>query len=156
MTISSPPLLYRRRAGVFRDPGVGPKPADLRQNFYQYNLIIPQSRWWRSIVKLSNFVLHPLDTLQHMLYADTKMQHKNYYTTTELGKIMGLNRSQVYRKIKSGEIPAVKAGRYNLVPRFYVDSLLGELEKDDKKRIQSAVNKTIKQYGEVIKMLGDK
>lgn len=84
------------------------------------------------------------------------MQQKEFYTTTELGKIMGLSRSQIFRKIKNKEIPSEKIGRINLVPRFYVDSLLGQLEKDDQRRIQSAIDKTIREYGEVIKMLGDK
>lgn len=94
--------------------------------------------------------------MQQKLYININMQQKEFYTTTELGKIMGLSRSQIFRKIKNKEIPSEKIGRINLVPRFYVDSLLGQLEKDDQRRIQSAIDKTIREYGEVIKMLGDK
>lgn len=101
-------------------------------------------------------MLYSLDTMQQKLYININMQQKEFYTTTELGKIMGLSRSQIFRKIKNKEIPSEKIGRINLVPRFYVDSLLGQLEKDDQRRIQSAIDKTIREYGEVIKMLGDK
>lgn len=101
-------------------------------------------------------MLHSLDIMQQKLYININMQQKEFYTTTELGKIMGLSRSQIFRKIKNKEIPSEKIGRINLVPRFYVDSLLGQLEKDDQRRIQSAIDKTIREYGEVIKMLGDK
>jgi excisionase family DNA binding protein len=94
--------------------------------------------------------------MQQVLYIIINMQHKEFYTTSEIGKIMGLSRSQIFRKIKKREIPAKKVGRFNLVPRSYVDALLGKLEQDDQRQIQSAINKTIREYGEVIKMLGDK
>lgn len=83
------------------------------------------------------------------------MQHKEFYTTSELAKIIGLSRSQVFRKIQNGEIPSEKAGRINLVPRLFVDEFLGRVAQKDELNITRAVKKTMGEYGEVIKMLKD-
>lgn len=83
------------------------------------------------------------------------MQHKEFYTTSELAKIIGLSRSQVFRKIQNGEIPSEKVGRINLVPRLFVDEFLGRVAQKDELNITRAVKKTMGEYGEVIKMLKD-
>jgi len=100
-------------------------------------------------------MLHPLDSMQLMLYNNYCMQHKEFYTTTEIAKIIGLSRSQVFRKIQNGEIPSEKMGRYNLVPRFFVDAFLGRVAQQDERQIAQAVSKTMGEYGDVIKMLKD-
>lgn len=82
------------------------------------------------------------------------MQHKEYLTIPELAKIMGLSRSQVFRKVKAGLIPHQQVGRVYLIPREYADSILGQLTEGDQKQIEKAVKKVVHQYGEVIKKLG--
>lgn len=101
-------------------------------------------------------MLHSLDIIQQKLYININMQQKEFYTTSEAADIIGLSRSQVFRKLKAGKIPYKKVGRYHLIPRSFIDSFLGKLAQEDKKEIKSAVKKTIREYGEVIKMLGDK
>ncbi len=83
------------------------------------------------------------------------MQHKNFYTVPELAKIIGLSRSQIFRRVQANLIPHQKAGRIYLVPRSYVDSVLGEITTEDQKEIEKAVKKVIRQYGDVIKKLGE-
>ena len=77
-----------------------------------------------------------------------------FITIPRLAKEIGLSRSQVFRKVKAGEIPAHKIGRIFLVPKDYADSILGIMTEKDKKLIIKAVDKTIKEYGEVLKKLG--
>jgi len=83
------------------------------------------------------------------------MQQKEFYTTPELAKILGLSRSQVFRKIQNGEIPSEKIGRINLIPRLFVDDFLGRVAQKDELNITRAVKKTMGEYGDVIKMLKD-
>ena len=80
---------------------------------------------------------------------------EKYITTTEAGEILGLDRTQVFRLIKSGKIPAEKIGGNYLIS---IDSLgvdTGKLTDKQKKMIEKSVKQVFEQYGEVIKKLGE-
>lgn len=79
----------------------------------------------------------------------------SYITIPQLAKILGLSRVTVYRKVKSGEIPATKIGHAYLVSNEEISKVLSkELTETAKKRIDNAVKKTVKEYWEVLKLLG--
>ena len=83
------------------------------------------------------------------------MKEKKYTSIPELAKLLGLSRIAVYNKVKKGEIKAEKIGRNYAIPYRYVLSILGKtLDAEDKKEIDLAVKKTVKEYGEVLKLLG--
>jgi len=80
---------------------------------------------------------------------------KKYISIPEAAKIMGLSRIAVFRKVKNGEIPAIKIGRTYAIAANSLDSLIGKaLNETQKKEIDSAVRKTVKEYGETLKLLG--
>lgn len=83
------------------------------------------------------------------------MQHQDFYTIPDLAKLIGLSRSQVFRRVKANLIPHQKVGHEYLIPKEYVDSILGEMTVSDQKKIEKAVNRVIRQYGDVIKKLGE-
>lgn len=85
------------------------------------------------------------------------MQDKKneYVTIPELAKILGLSRIAVFKKVKKGEINAVKVGRNYAISRKNIESLLGTiLGEEEKKEIDRAVKKTVTEYGETLKLLG--
>lgn len=83
------------------------------------------------------------------------MKDKEYYTIPELAKILGISRIAVYKKVKKGQIKAKKVGKIYAISKKYVASVLGkELSEIEKKEIEKAVKKTVKEYGEVLKLLG--
>ncbi|MCM8790234.1 MAG: helix-turn-helix domain-containing protein [Candidatus Omnitrophica bacterium] len=84
------------------------------------------------------------------------MDEKNKYVSIpELAKILGLSRIAVFKKVKKGVIKAAKIGRNYAIPRSYVDSILGKtLAVSSKKEIAAAVKKTVKEYGQTLKLLG--
>lgn len=83
------------------------------------------------------------------------MSKKEYISIPELAKILGISRIAVYKKVKNGQIKAEKIGRNYAIPQKYLMALLGkELKKEDKQKIDLAINKTIEEYGEVLKLLG--
>jgi len=78
-----------------------------------------------------------------------------FITIPQLARILGLSRIAVYKQVKSGKIKAQKAGRMYLIPAESINGLLGKQLSDmDKDQIETAVHKTIKDYGEVIRLLG--
>jgi len=80
-----------------------------------------------------------------------------YITIPQLAKMMGVSRVTIYRKVKAGEIPAIKVGHAYVISDKEIYKILGkELSKTDKNRISKAVRKTIKEYGEVLRLLGNK
>ena len=86
---------------------------------------------------------------------DRCMENKEFYTIPELAKILGISRIAVYKKVRKGEIKAKKIGRMYVIPKKYVDQILGnELGQKEKEEIERAVRKTVKEYGEVLKLLG--
>jgi len=80
---------------------------------------------------------------------------KQLLSTIELAKILGISRIAVFKKIKSGEIKAQKAGRNFVISRSDLAKILGNTLSEEKKRdIEKSVKKTIKEYGETLKLLG--
>lgn len=83
------------------------------------------------------------------------MKKEEYITIPQLAKILGISRIAVYKRVKKGEIKAVRIGRSFAIPKRYILAILGKsLEEEDKKKIDQAVKKTVKEYGEVLKLLG--
>lgn len=85
------------------------------------------------------------------------MQSKEneYVTIPELAKILGLSRIAVFKKVKKGEIKAIKIGKTYGISRKHVESLLGKvLGEDEKKEIDLAVKRTVSEYGQTLKLLG--
>lgn len=76
-------------------------------------------------------------------------------STAELAKILGISRIAVFQKIKQGSIKAVKVGRNFVIDQADVTHLLGgEVTSKQKKDIEAAVDKTIAEYGETLRLLG--
>jgi len=78
-----------------------------------------------------------------------------YISLPQLAELLGISRIAVYYRVKKGEIKAIKIGRSYAVPKSSLVSILGQsLGKEDKKEIGRAVKKIVKEYGEVLKKLG--
>ncbi|MBI5574119.1 MAG: helix-turn-helix domain-containing protein [Elusimicrobia bacterium] len=78
-----------------------------------------------------------------------------YITIPKLAEILGISRIAVYKKVKKGEIKAMKIGRNYVIHRKFVDNIFGkELNSQEKREIDTAVRKTVREYGEVLKLLG--
>ena len=83
------------------------------------------------------------------------MAKNEYISIPQLAKILGISRIAVYKRVKKGQIKAIKVGRSFAIPKKDIVNILGRaLTKDDKKEIDEAVKKTVKEYGEVLKLLG--
>jgi len=53
------------------------------------------------------------------------------------------------------KIKALKIGRNYAVPKKIIANILGKtLNEEEKREIDAAVKKTVKEYGEVLKLLG--
>jgi len=83
------------------------------------------------------------------------MENKDFYTISELAGILGISRVAVFKKIKSGQIQAIKIGSIFAIPKKELESILGKtLSKEQKKVIDEGVRKTVKEYGQTLKLLG--
>jgi len=83
------------------------------------------------------------------------MADNKFLSTTELARILGISRIAVFRKIKKGQIKAVKAGRNYIIDTRDVGNILGTtLSATDKHVVDDAVNKTVSEYGETLRLLG--
>ena len=87
------------------------------------------------------------------------MTKKEYLSITEVAKLLGLSRTAIHNKVKSGEIKATRIGNAYAVPESEVKRLVGDivghpLSDKEKRKIDEIVQKTVKEYGEVLKMLG--
>ena len=83
------------------------------------------------------------------------MDKKQFFSTVELAKILGISRIAVFKKIKSGEIKAEKVGRNFIIDKKNLVEILGNtLTEENKREIEKSVKKTVKEYGETLKLLG--
>lgn len=81
------------------------------------------------------------------------MNRNDYLTTGELAQILGVSRVTVFKKIKKGEIKAIKIGRNFVIEKKYLDQI-NDLTESQKEEISKSVGKTLKEYGETLRLLG--
>lgn len=83
------------------------------------------------------------------------MKNKDFVTTMELAEILGISRIAVFKKIKAGRIKASRVGRNYLIARKDLTEILGgSLSKSEKDEIDGSVKKTVAEYGETLRLLG--
>lgn len=83
------------------------------------------------------------------------MGKERFLSTTELAKLLGISRVAVFKRIKKGKIKATKVGPNFIINKKDLGEMLGEVLSPAKKQeIDKAVTKTIKEYGETLKLLG--
>jgi excisionase family DNA binding protein len=83
------------------------------------------------------------------------MEEKEFLSTSELAKILGISRIAVHKKIKKGEIKAAKVGRNYVIAEKDLGGVLERvLSPQSKKELTEAVRKTIGEYGETLRLLG--
>ncbi len=83
------------------------------------------------------------------------MAKEKYLTIPELAKLLGVSRIAIYNRVKKGQIPATKIGRTYIITDQTIANILGKgVTREGKKRIDAAVRKTVREYGEVLKQLG--
>lgn len=81
--------------------------------------------------------------------------NKAFLSSTEVALALGISRVAVHKKIKSGEIPAEKVGRNYVIPASVLGGILGtHVSESKKEQIQRAVQKTVREYGEALRLLG--
>lgn len=82
---------------------------------------------------------------------------KEFLSTIEAAKILGISRVALFNKIKSGKIEAMKVGRNYIVPSGEIMrmSKKGELSNAEKAKIDEGVDRVISEYGETLKLLKD-
>lgn len=78
-----------------------------------------------------------------------------YVTIPELARMLGLSRITVFKKVKKGEIKAIKIGKTYGIPQKSLDAIFGKvLGEEQKTEIDRAVKKTVSEYGATLKLLG--
>jgi excisionase family DNA binding protein len=83
------------------------------------------------------------------------MTNEKYITIPELARLLGVSRIAIYNRVRKGQIPAEKIGRTYVITDQTVADILGkEVTKRGKKRIDAAVQKIVRDYGEALKKLG--
>ena len=80
---------------------------------------------------------------------------QDFVSTIEAAKIIGLNRTQVFRLIKAGKLPATRVGRNYIIKKKDLGILTDEITPKEKKKIEKAVDKVFEEYGDVLKKLGE-
>ncbi|MDO8601442.1 MAG: helix-turn-helix domain-containing protein [bacterium] len=82
-------------------------------------------------------------------------KNSQFVSTAEVAKILGISRIAVFKKIKNGEIKATKVGRAFIVEKKDILEISGNvLSEENKRGIEEAVAKTVKEYGETLRLLG--
>lgn len=86
---------------------------------------------------------------------DMSVDKREVYSVTEVAKLMGISRTHVLRKIKVGEIPATKVGKTYIINRSDLPGIYRHITDKDKKEVETAVNRTLSEYEDVIRKLGN-
>jgi len=80
---------------------------------------------------------------------------KEYYSTVEAANILRVSRKTVFQWARNGKIKAIRVGRNYVIPHETILEMLGKTIGIEKKvAIENAIDKAMKDYGEVFKRLG--
>ena len=79
---------------------------------------------------------------------------KQYLSTVQAAKIMGISREAVLKQIKTGKLPAVRIGRNYAIDRNDLGGIYRTITPKDKQSISRAVGKVVKDYSSALKRLG--
>lgn len=83
------------------------------------------------------------------------LKQSKFLSTTALATLLNTNRVDIFRKIKQGKIKATKIGRNFVIDANDLPEIIGkELDKTDQQKMIVAVKKTITDYGETLRLLG--
>ena len=87
------------------------------------------------------------------------MPESRYISIPELARILNISRIAVYKKVKKGEIEAIRIGRNYAISQKYVMDNMSEMVKKvyprkKKEEIIQAVDKAFDQYKETFIRLG--
>ena len=83
------------------------------------------------------------------------MPKKEYITIPKLANLLGVSRIAIYKRVKKGQIPATRIGKTYVITDQTIKDILGkDVSTKGKRRIDTAVHKTVREYGEVLKRLG--
>lgn len=85
---------------------------------------------------------------------------EKYLSIPQVAKMLGVSRMAIYKKVKARKIKAIKIGKNYAIPEEYIMGIIGKivdkpLTKEDKLRIEKVLKKTIDEYSELLKLLGD-
>ncbi|MEN9523953.1 MAG: hypothetical protein RL536_22 [Candidatus Parcubacteria bacterium] len=81
--------------------------------------------------------------------------NKQYLSTAELAKLLGVSRIAIFKKIQSGRIKGFKVGRNYVIPVEEFMTAVGTfISQDKKEEIKKIVKGAVKEYGEALKLLG--
>lgn len=81
--------------------------------------------------------------------------NKNFLSTAELAKLLGVSRVAVLKKIQRGVIKAQKVGRNYIISTSELAALSGEFISPEKKaEIEHIVKEAVDQYAETLRLLG--
>jgi len=84
------------------------------------------------------------------------MTKKQYTTISELAIILGISHVAVWKRVKKGQIKAEKIGNmYVITDKEVAYILRKKTTAKDKSQIEKAVKKAVKEYGEVLRKLGE-
>ncbi|MCI0445799.1 helix-turn-helix domain-containing protein [bacterium] len=79
---------------------------------------------------------------------------KDFYSTNEVAKIVGLSRQAICKRIKAGTIKANKVGKNLIIRRAELPKILNQIVSDSSKnQISVTVKRLVDEYGEILKLL---
>jgi len=84
------------------------------------------------------------------------MVKTHYITIPQLAKLLNISRIAVYKKVKKGQIPAKKIGRNYIISDMILQNILNKrLSSKAKRDLDKALDKVLREYSEVLKLLGN-
>lgn len=79
---------------------------------------------------------------------------KDTITIRQAAELLGVSTVTVWKRIKKGQIQAQKIGPMYVIDKRGLSDIYQEILPSDEKKIDKAVDKVIKDYGETLKRLG--
>jgi excisionase family DNA binding protein len=89
-----------------------------------------------------------------------KNKEFEFVSLSEMAKMLGISRVAVFKRIKKGQIPAERIGRFYIISRSVAETIAGGkdvegMTEQKKEIIERAVKKAVSEYGQTLRLLGN-
>lgn len=83
------------------------------------------------------------------------MDTQRLLSTAQAAHLLGVSRVAVFKQIKQGKIRATRVGRKYVIRAEDLPVIVGgDLTIREKRRIDAAIDRAVREYGETLRLLG--
>ena len=82
------------------------------------------------------------------------MNKKEYISTSQAAKLLGVSRISIFNRIKNGQIKAEKIGRNYIIDKNSLGGIFKNISLSEEKEVKHAMDRVLTEFAPALRRLG--